>query len=448
MNDVLHEVKRALDACGVPKGSKLVVGASGGCDSTVLLHVLHSLGHPLVVAHVNHGARGLEGDNDERFVRAWSEQHGAAFECLTLDADEMSASDQGFQGEARKRRLTWMASLCDDHEAQAIALGHHADDQAETWLLHAIRSTDPWSIMGMAAQDGHVIRPMLNLRRSDIQAMAENNAWPWREDKSNGSAKYLRNRIRHELLPLLENLRPGSAAHFQRLAARARDLNHLLAPALRKARSMAEHPEGYWSIEALTQDPWALEALTRVLKDQGWSDASAQRVRTLIDADVGQQVQHGSMRVIRDRNALVPTTAASTSGAEVQIDLESGPGNLTTPAGTCTWMASRCPDSIAELNTHCAWIPSHCLPAKLRVWNAGDKIQPLGMDGHSKVSDVLTQAKASSALREHALVVERLSDGCLLWVVGHKLSEEARINVTTFADIQGINITYTPPQQT
>ena len=266
-----------------------------------------------MVAHVNHGARGLEGDNDERFVRAWSEQHGAAFECLTLDADEVSASDQGFQGEARKRRLTWMASLCDDHEAQAIALGHHADDQAETWLLHAIRSTDPWSIMGMAAQDGHVIRPMLNLRRSDIQAMAENNAWPWREDKSNGSAKYLRNRIRHELLPLLENLRPGSAAHFQRLAARARDLNHLLAPALRKARSMAEHPEGYWSIEALTQDPWALEALTRELKDQGWSDASAQRVRTLIDADVGQQVPRFHARDPRSQ-----CTRAKHSGFDVR----------------------------------------------------------------------------------------------------------------------------------
>lgn len=447
MNSPLKEVQQTLEACAVPKGAKLVVGASGGCDSTVLLHLMHELGHPLVVAHVNHGARGPESDEDERFVRTWAEKHGAAFECLTLDAEEVSSSDQGFQGEARKRRLTWMASLCDNHKAHAIALGHHADDQAETWFLHAIRSTDPWSIMGMAAQEGQVIRPMLNLRRHDIQACAEENAWHWREDKSNASAKYLRNRIRHELLPLLENLRPGSTAHFQRLASRARDLHDLLAPALEEARAVAEQPEGCWSIEALTTHPWAMEAMTRVLKDRGWSDASAQSVRALMDADVGKEVQHGSKRVVRERHALVLTTAASTFGPEVRIDLETGAGSLTTPAGTFTWTASRCPDSIAELSADRAWIPPHCLPAKLRVWNPGDKIQPLGMDGHSKVSDVLTQAKAPSTLKGHALVLERLSDGHVLWVVGHKLAEEARINVTTFADTQGVELTYTPSQQ-
>ena len=448
MNSLRHQVQRVLEHCAVPQGAKLVVGASGGCDSTVLLHLLHDLGHPLVVAHVNHGARGAESDEDERFVRDWAQQHEAVFECLTLDAEVMSSGNQGFQGEARKRRLNWMTSLCNTYEAHAIALGHHADDQAETWFLHAIRSTDPWSIMGMAAKDGQVIRPMLNVRRSDIQALAEDKAWKWREDESNASAKYLRNRIRHELLPLLEELRPGSTAHFQRLAERARTLYDMLAPALEEARAKAEHLEGSWSLEALTQEPLAIEAMKRVLRDQGWSDASAQRVQTLVDAEVGQEVQHGSKRVVRDRNALVITTASSTPEIEVRIDLEAGSGNLTTPAGTCMWTTLRCPDSLAELNTHHAWIPPHCLPAKLRTWRPGDKIQPLGMEGHSKVSDVLTQAKAPNASREQALVLERLSDGHLLWVVGHKLSEEARINLETFADTQGIDITYTPSQLT
>lgn len=449
MNALLQEVKRALHTSEVPAGAKLVVGASGGCDSTVLLHLLHELGHPLVVAHVNHSARGAQSDADERFVCDWAKQHNADFECLTLEEEVLSSGKQGFQGEARKQRLQWMTSLCEAHQAHAVALGHHADDQAETWFLHALRSADPWSIMGMATQEGRVLRPMLHLSRSDIRALAETKGWHWREDASNASSKYLRNRIRHELLPLLEDIKPGSVAHIQRLAGRARELHDLITPILEEARASAEHPTGSWSLEALTQNPLALEALKRALKDQGWSDASAQRVQTLLDADVGQEVQHGSKRVIRDRHALTVASLKETSQAEVRIDLEQADqGKVTTPAGTCMWTISRCPETTSELHTGRAWIPAHCLPATLRVWTHGDKIQPLGMEGHTKVSDVLTQAKAQSVSREHALVLERLSDGCLLWVVGHKLAEQARINVTTFANVPGVDITFTPLQQT
>ena len=449
MNALLQEVKRALHTSEVPQGAKLVVGASGGCDSTVLLHLLHELGHPLVVAHVNHSARGAQSDADERFVRDWAKQHNAPFECLTLEAEVLSSGNQGFQGEARKQRLSWMTSLCEAHEAHAVALGHHADDQAETWFLHALRSADPLSIMGMAIQDGRVLRPMLNLNRSDIRALAESSGWDWREDASNASSKYLRNRIRHELLPVLEDIKPGSIAHLQRLAGRARDLHGLLEPVLEDARAMAEDPVGSWSLKAMTQNPLALEALIRSLKKQGWSDASAQRVRTLLDAEVGQEVQHGSKRVIRDRHALTVASAKASSQAEVRIDLEqAGQGNVTTPVGTCTWQVSHCPETTSELHTERAWIPAHCLPATLRVWAHGDKIQPLGMEGHTKVSDVLTQAKTSTVAKEQALVLERLSDGCLLWVVGHKLAEQARIDVTTFAHVPGVDITFTPLQQT
>lgn len=448
MNALLKEVQRALRGSEVPQGAKLVVGASGGCDSTVLLHLLHELGHALVVAHVNHSARGAQSDADERFVRDWAQHHNAAFECLTLKEEVLSSGNQGFQGEARKQRLSWMTTLCEAHQAHAVALGHHADDQAETWFLHALRSADPWSIMGMATQDGQVLRPMLHLNRSDIQSLAEASGWDWREDASNASSKYLRNRIRHELLPLLEDIKPGAIGHIHRLAFRARDLQGLLVPILEEARANAEHPAGNWSVKALRERPLALEALKRTLKDQGWSDSSAQRVRTLLDAEVGQEVQHGSKRIIRDRHALTVASVKARSQAEVRIDLEqAGQGNVTTPFGTCTWQVSYCPETTSELNTQRAWIPAHCLPATLRVWTHGDKIQPLGMEGHTKVSDVLTQVKMPTASKKHALVLERLSDGCLLWVVGHKLAEQARINVTTFANVPGVDITFTPLQQ-
>ena len=187
---------------------------------------------------------------------------------LDPEAEVLSSGNQGFQGEARKQRLRWMTSLCETHQAHAIALGHHADDQAETWFLHALRSADPWSIMGMSAQEGRVLRPMLHLNRSDIQGLAEARGWRWQEDASNASSKYLRNRIRHELLPLLEDIKPGSIGSFNGSQGRARGLHGLLTPVLEEARASAEHPTGSW-LRGPTQNPLAFEALKRSLKVQG-----------------------------------------------------------------------------------------------------------------------------------------------------------------------------------
>ena len=156
-------------------------------------------------------------------------------------------------------------------------------------------------------------------------------------------------------------------------------------------------------------------------------------MHTLLDAEVGQEVQHGSKRVIRDRHALTVTSLKETSQAAVRIDLEqAGQGHVTTPTGTCTWTISRCPESTSELHTQRAWIPAHCLPATLRVWNHGDYIQPLGMEGHTKVSDVLTQAKVAHRHRQAQLVLVRGND--VLWVPGLKRSERAKLSPSALSE--------------
>ena len=212
----LHDLtRRALDQAGVPHGATLVVAASGGLDSTVLLHLLGDLGHPLVVAHVDHGARGAQSDGDRDAVRVWAETRGFPFEVLTLDPEALKAGAQGFQGEARKSRMAWFDALCDTHSAFAFVTGHHADDQAETWMLHAMRSLDPLALAGMSLRDGRMIRPLLEATKAQLLALAQHHGWSWREDQSNDSSVYLRNRVRHEVLPLLDDLRPGTTKHLQ-----------------------------------------------------------------------------------------------------------------------------------------------------------------------------------------------------------------------------------------
>ena len=128
MSKVQHQVGRALKEAGIDRPSKLVVAASGGLDSTVLLEVLHALGHDLVVAHVNHGTRGEENDGDREAVAAWATQHGCPFEVLTLEAQSLVEGPQGFQGEARKARTAWFEALCTKHaDGPARVLGDIKD---------------------------------------------------------------------------------------------------------------------------------------------------------------------------------------------------------------------------------------------------------------------------------------------------------------------------------
>ena len=185
--------------------------------------------------------------------------------------------------------------------------------------------------------------------------------------------------------------------------------------------------------------------MKRVLKDRGWSDASAQRVRTLIDAEVGQEVQHGSKRVVRDRHSL--TTALRRSQAEVRIDLETGArpcdhsgrhmhvDGLPMPRFHCRAQRRPCLDPFPLSPSETAGLESRRQDST--AWHGWSH------EGERRADP----SEGPSTLKGHALVLERLSDGHVLWVVGHKLAEEARINVTTFADTQGVELTYKPSQQ-
>lgn len=445
MNKVQDHVSGALTEAGIDRPSKLVVAASGGLDSTVLLGVLHALGHDLVVAHVNHGTRGEENDGDREAVAAWATQHGCPFEVLTLEAQSLVKGGQGFQGEARKARTAWFESLCTRHNAVAVAIGHHADDQAETYMLHAMRSSDPWAVKGMALRDGMRVRPLLGLSKRDLLAHAQHMGWTWREDPSNQSNAYLRNRIRHEVLPLMEDLRPGTREHLNVLATRAEALGRLVAPLLEQARNRAETQPGHWRIEVLIQDAWAQEAFQRTLAEKGWSLSGAQRALALLDAQVGNVVEHGTQRVVRERETLVlAVVEAGTLPDPVTLSEGAREGETDTPMGTLRWAPSTCPTSTEGLGVHRAWLPATWLPATVRPWRHGDRLQPLGMQGQTNVSDVLTQAKVPHAMRPAALVIEREDDGCLLWVVGHKVSEQLRLDPTTFEGQSGLTMTFTP----
>jgi len=234
---IVREVRDAIRRLGV-EGRSVLVAVSGGIDSVALLHVLHSLadelGLALSIGHVNHGLRGEESEGDERAVCSLGEAMGLPVrvkrvDLATLRQGRSSRDRPTVQEAARELRYRALCEMADALECDHIATAHNADDQAETVLLRLFRGTGPDGLGGIPKRspDGRLIRPLLAVERSEIDSFLREGGHSWREDSSNASDVYARNRLRHHWLPgLAEDFNPrllraiGSLAEAQQQDAK------------------------------------------------------------------------------------------------------------------------------------------------------------------------------------------------------------------------------------
>ena len=197
--------------------ARLICGVSGGADSVALLRMLLDAGRAVTAIHVNHGLRGAESDADEQFVRGLCARWQVPLLVYRADPPENPGEDW-----ARQARYGFFRQAMADTGAEALALAHHRDDQAETLLLHLLRGTGLTGLTGMKADvtvDGlRIVRPLLHCSRAELRAWLTAIGQPWREDGSNADARYLRNALRLEALPMLEQLAPGAARRMAQTA--------------------------------------------------------------------------------------------------------------------------------------------------------------------------------------------------------------------------------------
>ncbi|MEM8487734.1 MAG: tRNA lysidine(34) synthetase TilS [Bacteroidota bacterium] len=445
---MVSQVRRTIQSHALlSEVEPVLIGVSGGVDSMVLLHVMQSLGYPVQVAHVNYRMRGEASDADEALVVSYCDKIEVPCAIYRVEEDfHVQAAGASFQEVARAARYRFFEKVAREAGLNHVAVAHHQEDQAETVLLNLMRGSGAEGLAGMPyarrlnpASEVHLIRPLLDVSRNMITAYAVAHNITWREDASNASQKYLRNKVRHTLLPAIEKVFGESAV--QNMATSAGLLqgtvDHALHPML--AHKFAQHaqPANALDLPGLAAEPafWqtrlVMEACRQWFNGLSIGRQHAEAICQLLDAQVGRKVAVATIVVWRERDQLV-FLQPETGDGDADLYLVDAGVSVTYPAGqleTEILTADNVPKITGESEQFYADAASLVLPLQLRRWEAGDKFVPFGMQGQKKVSDLLTDLKVPSHTRDNVWVL--VSGDDIVWVVGYRAAEPVRVGPAT-----------------
>jgi tRNA(Ile)-lysidine synthase len=442
-----------LDTTLLTPGLRLAVGVSGGADSVALLRALHQqsrqLGLVLHVAHLHHGLRGAEADADLEFVRALAAELNLPFHSHRVDTAAEAAAKPGkpagsIEEAARRLRYRFFAELLPKESLDAIATAHTLDDQAETVLAKFLRGAWTEGLSGIAPklETSEAVRPLLAVTRAEIEAYLRALGQPWRTDSTNANTAFTRNRIRHELLPLLESFNPRLRTHLAQMATLARDEEAFLAAETSRIAALLILPgrpvrgggRANSGTEGLALDIAALAAQPIALQRRILRHAAAQfgtspdfpateSLRTLaLTGRAGQKAELASgLRAERSHRELRLTIQPP---AEPAQDSASQPIAISIPVpGAADAPAYGLRIEIRSVNHASA--PE----ATLRPWKPGDRVTLRHSSGPKKIKEILERLHVSGPQRALWPVLEW--QGTILWMQGVQLEPHPEIAIST-----------------
>jgi tRNA(Ile)-lysidine synthase len=414
-----------------PEYDTFLLAVSGGVDSMVLAELFLEGRLRFAIAHVNHGLRGQESDLDEEFVRAWARKNDIPFFSLRIDLEKESQhSGLGYQEAGRNIRYQWFDSLRTNHSFRFVVTAHHADDRAETVLHRIIRGTGISGLRGIPEKRDAILRPLITYVKEEIVTYAREKHISWREDSSNRSEDYTRNRIRNSVFPLLEKLNPSVKSALLSLAEEAVEVHAVLS-------NLAE---GFWKEHAspsygairikkfdVHQKGNEAILLCLALRKLGYYPLTSEQVNDLMENLPGKYLQSGHLRLYNDRESLFLVDQRNLSPGTEPIFISELLEGF--PEGWTYKFLEGLPTDFNE--GLCAYFDLDRLqfPLTLRSWQKGDRIRPFGMDGSMKVSDILIQAKIPLFLKEKQMVL--LSQGKVIWVPGYRVAAEVCVGPQT-----------------
>ena len=409
--------------------SKLLIAISGGLDSVVLTHLCHKLGLNIALAHCNFNLRGNESDADEDFVLELAENLELEVFVERFDT-ELYAKDnkRSIQMAARELRYTWFAELAEQLKFDYILTAHHADDNLETFIINFTRGTGLEGLKGIPEVNDKFVRPLLSFSSKDIETCAQENNMKWRDDSSNKSVKYLRNKLRHEVIPILKEINPSLLQSFQSTLSNLNDTADIIEEStnavLKRAIETIDENHVAFKISEFKNVNNPKAYLFEIFKDYGfpeWND-----VVDLLDAETGKQVFSNTHRLIKNREHLLLSKIQLNDNQEIFITEDDD--KKQTPLGVLFFKET---DAVLETSLNCIYVDKALLkfPLTLRNKKEGDVFYPLEMSGKKKVSKYFKDERLSLLDKENTWLL--CSGDRIIWVVNRRADNRFRVTENT-----------------
>nr|WP_252736996.1 tRNA lysidine(34) synthetase TilS [Zobellia galactanivorans] len=406
---------------------RFLLACSGGVDSVALLHLCARLDLDFAVAHCNFNLRGAESDADEGLVRDLAKKHKVKIYVTRFDTKSYSTQNKvSIQVSARELRYRWFSEIMDREGIKTLVTAHHADDSLETFLINLSRGTGIDGLTGIPVKSHNLSRPLLHFTREWILSYARAESLVWREDASNADTKYLRNKIRHEIVPALKELNPAFLANFQKTQNYLSQTALVLEQHISDLKSRLFEEDGgvtrvsIVELSGLTPVSTYLYLLFKPYGFTEWND-----VENLLSAMSGKEVRSKDYRLVKDREYLLLVAKEAPDVNEFHID--EGDAMVSEPVS----LKIEKVDEYVKSDLNTLYIDKKALkyPLTIRKWKKGDYFYPLGMTGKKKLSKYFKDEKVDVVSKEAQWLL--CSGDAIVWVIGRRADERFKVSEHT-----------------
>jgi len=409
---------------------KIIVAVSGGADSICLAHILLSLGYMCEIAHCNFHLRGEESDRDERFVTAFAAQHHVKLHKVdfqtTAYAEEHKLS---IEMAARELRYQWFEKIRAENNAQCIAIAHHKDDSAETFLINLTRGTGLKGLCGIQTKNAHIVRPLLCLSREEIMEYLQKNNLNFVEDSTNKETVYTRNKFRNEIIPAFEKINPSFKDTLSQTIDYLNDANKIYESYIQKiAEKVVIRKEPFVEIDLnkISESIAPQSVMYEMLKEYGFNATQSQEIYDKRESS-GKLFYAKEYVASTSRGIRTISTAAAKKSIEIPEDATE------VHCGIRLQLERIINDDNFRLekNNAVGYFDMDKLqfPLQLRTWEKGDYFYPFGMKCKKLLSDFFIDQKMSIAEKERAYILCSGKD--IIWIAGMRTDDRYKITKNT-----------------
>ncbi|MDG2058652.1 MAG: tRNA lysidine(34) synthetase TilS [Flavobacteriales bacterium] len=418
------------------KEDKLIVAISGGADSVALAILLNECNFPIIFAHCNFNLREDESDADEDFVRKLAKE--LEIECFveSFETEKFAKENKiSIQMAARELRYSWLEKIRIKTDSKYIAVAHHKDDDIETYFINLIRGSGIRGFLGMKEKKNKIIRPLLNLRRDEIESYLMLKNQEFRTDSSNTDTKYLRNNIRKHIIPIIKDVNPSFSNTFSNELEYMNDVFKVFQNVINdevKHIVLSRIDDIILDKNNLLKSANKKILLRELIFPFGFSQT--EQILNSCNDIAGKIFYSKSHRLLVDRNKIIISELKNKE--EICLEISENSDEINFPINLRFAISE-------ELDYHKSEGKATFdfdrikFPIQIRKWKEGDYFHPIGMKGKKKLSDFFIDEKLSRFEKEKCFIM--CSDEKIMWIIGHRMDDRFKItNKTKKAYIAGL----------